>query len=612
MNAPHFMKKYFRNKIEENPSKYSDLDKTIEKARLRITTPELLASALFYPLIAMLIGVFTGVIISIIIKNSFGIEFVFIGGGMVEFWKIQIAISLLFALIFFGLTRYIILSYPYYVASSRARKIDAALPHAVNMLLGMAKGNVPIISAIRFIAENKHLFSELSVEFEKIVVLVEMGWDLGSAMKFVAETTPSEKLRVFIENFVDVYRGGGNILDYLKSKSDQFFSEKERLYTLYSESMQIIAEIYLALFIVAPLFFLIVLIVFNMMGSSTIGIYRLFLYSVLPAGSIFVLWLAYSSTARESRAVAKVESEVEEVMARTSQRPSGFRFAKLRRTINAIRSFLLYPILEMPYVVSFKYLLFYLLLPPVVFFLIFYGRMEFDFLIFTTLFAFGLPSIFFIEYRERLLRRAEKELPEFLKQLASLNEAGLNVVEALKNISDTEAGVLNREIRAIKRRVEWGELITSAFARLEHRIKSGVFQKAISMLVKAIEASPSIKEALIVASNFSLLEIEMRNRLRDMMSSYIIIIYLAFGVFLYTAYVLIKNMLSVFTSIEKSQLTTAINLSELEGVFMETSILVAVFSGLAAGVMGEGRVEAGLKHIFLLGAISYVFFKFIV
>ncbi len=611
MSAPDFFKRYFRKKIDENPNKYSDLDRIIEKARLRVTTPELLSNALFYSLIAMVIGVIFGISVSLVIRNVFGIEYVYIGGP-VEFWKVQIAISLIFALLFFGLARYILLSFPYYVASSRGSKIDSALPHAVNMLFGMAKGNVPIISAIRFVAENKHLFSELSVEFEKIVVLVEMGEDLTSAMKFVAETTPSEKLRVFLENFIDVYKGGGNVLDYLKSKSEQYFSEKERFYTLYSESMQIMAEIYLALFIVAPLFFLIVLVVFNMMGSATLGLYRLFLYSVLPAGSIMVLWLAYSSTIRESGELGRIGVGVEEIVARTSQKPVGFRLIRTRRAFNKLKNFLLYPVFEMPYVLSFKHILFYLLFPPLVFFLIFFGRMEIDYLVFTILLAFGLPAVFFVEYRERLIKKAERELPDFLKQLASLNEAGLNVVEALRNISDTQAGVLSKEIRTIKRRVEWGELVTSAFVRLETRIRSSVFQKAISMLVKAIEASPSIREALVVASNFSELEVEMRNRLRALMSTYTIIIYLAFGVFLYTSYVLIKNMLSVFASIEQKHIVAAINLADLEGVFMETSILVAVFSGLAAGVMGEGRIEAGLKHILLMGALAYVFFKFIV
>lgn len=612
MIAPEFMKRYFRNKIEANPHRYSDLEKALEASRLRVTTSEFLASSLFFSLIAMLLGAFVGILISYVLRRGFGIEYIYFGGMILEFWKVQIVLSLIMSLLFFGFTRYIFLSYPYYVASSRKSKIDSALPHAVNMLLGMAKGNVPMISAIRFIAENKHLFSELSVEFEKIVVLVEMGRDLESAMKFVAETTPSEKLRIFLENFIDVYRGGGNVLDYLKAKSEQFFSEKERFYTLYTESMQIIAEIYLALFIVAPLFFLIVLVVFNMIGGASLQLYRIFAYTLLPTGSLLILWLAYSSTARESRGIGKFEVEQEEILARTAERAQGFKFSKLKRAFNRIKNFLTYPIVEMPYVVKFKYVTFYLLLPPIVFFLLFYGKMEFDYLLFTTLLAFGLPSVFFVEYREKLLKRAEKELPEFLRQLASLNEAGLNVVEALKNISETEVGVLSKEIRAIKRRLEWGELVTSAFVKLERRIRSSVFQKAISMLVKAIEASPSIREALVVASNFSELEIEMRNRLRDMMSTYVIIVYLAFGVFLYTTYVLIKNMLSVFAAIEVTQIGAQINLAELEMVFMETSLIVAVFSGLAAGVMGEGRIEAGLKHIFLLVAISYVFFKFLV
>jgi flagellar protein FlaJ len=611
MIAPNFMKKYFRDKLEANPSRYSKLDKAIEMARLKITTPELFAASLFYSLIAMVAGVILGILISLFLRKTFVIEYVYLG-VVVEFWKIQIGISLAFAVLFFGITRYLVLSYPYYVASSRRGKIDAALPHAVNMLLGMAKGNVPMVSAFRFIAENRHLFGDLSTEFEKIVVLVEMGEDLESAMKFVAETTPSERLRIFLENFIDIYKGGGNVLDYLKAKSDQFFSEKERLYTLYSESMQIIAEIYLALFIVAPLFFLIVLVVFSMIGSSSLALYRVFIYTFLPLGAFIVLWLAYSSTTRESRSIGKFEAETEEILARTSDKPPAFRFRKLRRWFNKIKSFLLYPIIEMPYVVKFKYLLFYLLLPPLVFFTIFYGKMEFDYLLFTTFLAFGLPTVFFVEYRERLLRKAEGELPDFLKQLASLNEAGLNIVEALKNLSESEAGILGKEIKTIKIRVEWGELVTSAFIKLERRIKSSVFQKAISMLVKAIEASPTIREALVVASNFSELEIEMRNRLRAMMSSYIIIIYLAFGVFLYTTYVLIKNMLSVFASIEAPQFAGNVNLAELESVFLETSILVSVFSGLAAGIMGEGRIEAGLKHIFILVAITYVFFKFLV
>jgi flagellar protein FlaJ len=224
--------------------------------------------------------------------------------------------------------------------------------------------------------------------------------------------------------------------------------------------------------------------------------------------------------------------------------------------------------------------------------------------------AIGIPAILFIEYRERLIRRAEKELPDFLKQLASLNEAGLNIVEALRNVGESETSVVSREIKIVKRRAEWGEVIAHAFLRLEERIRSGLFQKAISTLVKAIEASPSIKDALYVASVFSELEVEIRERIRGAMSTYLIVIYLAFAVFLYTTYVLLKNLLSVVSGLNSN--LVSVNIYEIESVFMETSVVVAIFSGLAAGIMGEGRIEAGLKHLFVLLVITYVFFKFLI
>ncbi len=198
-----------------------------------------------------------------------------------------------------------------------------------------------------------------------------------------------------------------------------------------------------------------------------------------------------------------------------------------------------------------------------------------------------------------------------MKQLASLNEAGLNVVEALRHLSESELGVLGREVKRIKREVEWGELITAALEKVENRVRSGIFAKAISLLVRAIESTPSIRDALNTASVYSELEIEVRDRIKAQMSMYILIIYLAFSVFLYTAYILIQNMLTVFTSIEVTQFTSSINIEEVKATFMQTSLLVAFFSGLMAGQMGEGRLEAGLKHVFILLVIVYVFFKFV-
>ncbi len=281
---------------------------------------------------------------------------------------------------------------------------------------------------------------------------------------------------------------------------------------------------------------------------------------------------------------------------------------RLKRLLN----FLKRPFTEEPYLLTLRALSFYLIVPAVALFVYFYGKLDLDLLIFITLSVVIFPSILFIEYKNRLLSRMERELPEFMKQLASLNEAGLNVVEALRHLSESELGVLGREIRRIKREVEWGELITSALEKVESRVRSQIVAKAITLLVKAIESTPSIRDALNTASMYSELEVEVRDRIKAQMSMYTIIIYLAFAVFLYTAYILIQNMLTVFASVEVTQFTGRIDLEAVKDTFMQTSLLVAFFSGIMAGQMGEGRIEAGLKHIFILVGVVYVFFRFII
>jgi len=39
------------------------------------------------------------------------------------------------------------------------------------------------------------------------------------------------------------------------------------------------------------------------------------------------------------------------------------------------------------------------------------------------------------------------------------------------------------------------------------------------------------------------------------------------------------------------------------------SLVLAPFRRLIAGVLGEGRVQGGLKHVFIMLILAYVFFR---
>ena len=608
--TPLALRKFYRKRYRKKPWKYAALSSAIESARLKMTVPELLSIALFYPLLSIIPGILLGFLVSELLRPN---GFLVIKGFVIPYWEFELVMITFFAIISFGFTRYLILSYPFYVSNVRRGKIESSLPHAVNMMLGMAKGGLPLISVFRFVAENREIFGEISREFDKIVTLVEIfGYDMITAMKYVSDTTPSEKLKVFLENLANVYEGGGDVLEYLRAKSEQLFTERETLYTLFFETLQVFAEIYLALFIVAPLFFLTVLVVFQMLGSEAMEIFKIVIFIFLPLGSLMLMWLISSSMPAEPVGFVEYKKKEGSIFLTIAKREPGFKINIWKMKLRRILNFLKKPFTEEPYLLTLRALSFYLITPAIFVFAYLYGKVDLDFLIFITLSVVAFPSIVFIEYKRRIVSKMERELPEFMKQLASLNEAGLNVVEALRHISESELGILGREIRKIKREVEWGELITSALVKIESRIRSQIVAKAISLLVKAIESTPSIRDALNTASMYSELELEVRERMKAQMSMYVIIIYLAFAVFLYTAYTLIQNMLAVFASVEATQFTAKIDLNAVKDTFMQTSLLVAFFSGIMAGQMGEGRIEAGLKHVFILVVIVYVFFRFII
>lgn len=205
--TPITLKRFYRKRINGKPERYSTLSAMLERSRLKMTLSEMLSLALFYPLLATIPGLLLGYTIAEVIKPG---DLILIKGIEIEYWKVQAVICVGFAVLAFGFTRYLILSYPLYLSNIRRSRIDTSLPHTVNMMLGMAKGGVPLITIFKFISENREVFGEISKEFEKIVLLVEVfGYDIISAMRQVADTTPSEKLKTFLENFINVYEGGG-------------------------------------------------------------------------------------------------------------------------------------------------------------------------------------------------------------------------------------------------------------------------------------------------------------------------------------------------------------------------------------------------------------------
>jgi flagellar protein FlaJ len=611
-------------KVIANRHKYVEIEKALLSSRLPLTPQELLAMAHFYSIISAIVGFIIGLMIVILVPPALILyiaektpfyDLVLLNYSLISMFYPFIAV--LIGFIAYKMTQYIILSYPFFVSNRRKGEIELYLPHAINMMYGMAVGGTPMYDIVKTIAESKHIFGELSKEFIIIAEMVDVfKRDLYEGMRFVRDTTPSPKLAGFLDNLIFILEGGGKLSDFLRRKSEELAEEREMTFQSFIEFIGLMAEVYISAFIVLPLFLLIVFIVMRMMGLGFFEMYRIGLMILLPVSTGFFIWLLRSMMPMPKVSLEEYEKRFELIKANVVEGVRhSFVIDKGKILKNKLKRFLLHPFRSGIYEIELKIITFHISLIAILVFLLSYRFLKLEHTLFLTLSAFLVPLFVIVELKERILRKMEERIPDVFTELAMLNEAGLTVLEGLKILSGTEMGVLTREIVITRRELEWGVLIPRAFIRLGLRVKSDVLSKVIPVVVKALETAPTVKDAFHVVAKYAEDEVEFKKRIRSSMFLYIVIIYMCIGIFLLTSYMIITNFLKPFAGLPTTGaggISVALDIENVKMTFFEIAVLVGALSGLVAGQIGEGNYLLGIKHTYVFVTMTYVLFFFFI
>ena len=146
------------------------------------------------------------------------------------------------------------------------------MPFGANHMAAVATSGVPPASMFELIAASKE-YGEIGIEVKKIVDFINIfGYDLLTAIRTVAATTPSPQFKEFLEGMVSTIETGGDLDRYLRQEADQaaltYNLERQR----YNETVSTYSDIYTGLLIAAPLFFVAALSLVNLLGGSIGGI----------------------------------------------------------------------------------------------------------------------------------------------------------------------------------------------------------------------------------------------------------------------------------------------------------------------------------------------------
>jgi flagellar protein FlaJ len=246
-----------------------------------------------------------------------------------------------------------------------------------------------------------------------------------------------------------------------------------------------------------------------------------------------------------------------------------------------------------------------------------------DFIVQSVLFVLILYAIVRQLYKRRI-DKIEAATPELLERLASLNEAGMSVVEGLSRVRGSDLGVLTPEVDRIWRDIEYGANVDDALIRFGRRIRTTAITRVVMLLTNAMRASGNMGPVLRIASEQARAEVDLRRERRQQMFTYLVVIYVSFFVFLViivaVTEVLVPSLPESVPTPNEDQVNrlganvdafsrfAEVNTSSYTLVFFHAALLQAVCAGLVAGQLGEGSLRDGVKHAAVMVTIAYLIF----
>ena len=126
------------------------------------------------------------------------------------------------------------------------------------------------------------------------------GMDVVSAMRNVADRTPSTEFRQTIYGIISTIETGGDLKKFLENAAKEALFDYRLKREKYMQTLSTYADFYTAVLIAAPLFFVSVLSVMSLVGGSVFGLsipnaMRIGVYAMIPLMNImFILFIHYT------------------------------------------------------------------------------------------------------------------------------------------------------------------------------------------------------------------------------------------------------------------------------------------------------------------------------
>ncbi|MBP1908619.1 type II secretion system F family protein [Methanolobus bombayensis] len=635
--------KYVRRHIH----RYEDQRVLIRKAGLGMLIEQYIAQTYFFSLLIALIAGFIGLFAGYYLLGNVRPHMLGVGTEYPWIWSnfhilLSIGLAAIFSIIASSLTYYIFMSIPEVQANVRSTLINQSLPHTTAYLYAMSHGGgMNLIDIMKSLAQNYHIYGSAAEEVGFIVKDMEYyGTDLLQAIDRAGQRTPSKKFKDFLDGLTSIVTSGGDVTSYLKAKNDQYRLTATKEQKIFFETLSVLAEVYISAFVAGPLFLITILVVLGLVNSSSASILNLIVYMIIPIGTVIFLLLLNSLTndnpkipdfyvvEKKLNAFSHVELKEGEPDDE-NKRKKMYYYTKIIKFVDKVTnplalftnnpSYILFITVPASLIYLFYAINAYINVANIIYINSFNVLTVsiVDDQIFIALIILLVPYIIFDELRSYRVKQIESNIPDFLNNLASINEAGILLVDAIVMSMQLKIGILHSEVKRLVNDISWGTKLDDALKKFEFRIRTEMTRRIINLIIKANEATSDLKSVLTIAAHDADIQRQLKKERNAEMFVYVFIIYISFMVFLFIVYILAAYFLpampaSTEGTISGLSLSTTFDLEKYTLLFFHAAMIQGFCSGLVAGKMGSGSIHSGYKHSIMMMSIAYLLFTFFI
>jgi flagellar protein FlaJ len=290
-------------RVKAKRDDYVALRNNLISARFKTPFEVYLSTAYFSSIIvglsfALVIGIFSWVFqIPTLIKYKGAVPEILVGLSAYTLVIGTIFITIFSLLVFGGLTYLVFIMYPGLEAGNRRRNIDASLPYAINYITSMSTAGITPAEVFRLLGSST-IYGQSAVEARYIAREIDIfGRDLIDALRLVSASTPSRRMKEFLQGTMASVSSGGNITDYFRTKAEQYSLENRQTQKMFLETLGLVSESYVTAMVAGTLFLIILQSIMSVLSGDN---RPMFLYAVIyvmiPLGSIMFVIMISSMT----------------------------------------------------------------------------------------------------------------------------------------------------------------------------------------------------------------------------------------------------------------------------------------------------------------------------